>query len=364
MRILSILASPAPGGAETLVRSLGAELVGRGHDFHVLFMSHAAGVGNPPDFEGEFLERLGRDGIGFDIMSPNAFRSTLRAVGEFRRVARTYAPDLVHSHLARGVLSRSFSGLSLPTVYTHHSVTANFPTPLFALFNWTVDQYVAVSGACRAFLEQHARGSIVTIANGVPSDFASGKPRQAIRASPLVLAVGSLRAAKDYPTLIEAAAILLRRAPASLAGVGFAIAGEGAERPALERLIEERGLAGRFKLLGARADMAALMQQADLLVNSSAYEGLPVTLVEAAASGLPIVASDVGGNSEVVVDGVNGLLVPPAQPELLAMRILELLTDPERYAACSTAALAQSKKFSMAACADAHLEVYRNVLDR
>jgi glycosyltransferase involved in cell wall biosynthesis len=341
-----------------LVRNLSIELVGRGHVCRLLFMSHAAGVGNPPEFEADFLARLKAAGIGFDVMPPNSFRNVFSAARQFRKAVKAFRPDVVHAHLGRGLLCRSLSGAGLPTVYTHHSVTANFPPSLFRLFNRTVDQYVAVSAACHAFLQRYARGPIVTIPNGVPADFSAGGPRETVSRPPLVLAVGSLRAAKDYPTLIQAAALVAARAPAEVGEIRFAIVGEGVERPRLEQLIRDRGLSQTVELLGARGDVPALMQQADLLVNSSAYEGMPVTLIEGTVSALPIVATAVGGNAEVVADGVTGFIVPPADPAALADRILAVLTEPGRHAAFSRAARARSEAFGMAACADAHLDVY------
>jgi glycosyltransferase involved in cell wall biosynthesis len=103
------------------------------------------------------------------------------------------------------------------------------------------------------------------------------------------------------------------------------------------------------------------MRDADLLVNSSAHEGLPVTLIEGAMSGLPTVATDVGGNSEVVVDGVNGYVVPPGQPEQLAGAVMHILADPAVHRAFSRAAIEQGGRFTLDACADAHLDLYRTV---
>src|SRR5687767_7076290 len=79
LRILSMLASPAPGGAETLVRNLCAEFTARGHSCHISFMSSAGGVGNPADFEREFLAGLTAAGISHDIIGESGFRNPLSA---------------------------------------------------------------------------------------------------------------------------------------------------------------------------------------------------------------------------------------------------------------------------------------------
>jgi glycosyltransferase involved in cell wall biosynthesis len=96
----------------------------------------------------------------------------------------------------------------------------------------------------------------------------------------------------------------------------------------MEQLASDLGVTERVKFLGTRRDIPALMDAADAYVMSSAWEGLPMVLLEAAASGLPIVATDVGGNSEVVIDGKTGFLVPPKDPDALAQAMLRLMGLP------------------------------------
>jgi glycosyltransferase involved in cell wall biosynthesis len=362
LKILSMLASPAPGGAEMLVRNLCTEFVRRGHSCRILFMSSAAGVGNPPDFERDFLAGLDREGISHGILGPDGFPSPPAGAWQLRREVQAFRPGVLHVHLARGLMARSLSGLTVPTVYTHHNVTTNFSPRLFRWFDRSVDRYVAIGDACRELLDRHVRRPIVSIQNGVPASFAQASARSGLPRDPLVLAVGGLTPKKDYPTLIAAAPAVVK----GLAGHGrsarFAIAGDGAERPKLEALIAERGLGQSFELLGARSDVAELMRDASALANSSAHEGLPITLIEAALSGLPAVATDVGGNAEVVLDGVSGYVVPPARPDALAGALIDLLSDEARYRAFSEAAQVNSRKFTIDACAEAHLDLYYSLL--
>lgn len=345
-----------------LVRNLSSAFVSHGHAAHVLFMSSAQGVGNPPDFERDFLDALERAGVSFGIMERGGFGNALAAARRLRAVARDFNADILHIHLARGLLALSLSRLRLPAVYTHHNVTTNFNPRLFRWFDRSVNHYVAISGPCERLLAKHVRRPISFIPNGVPEGFARAGVRTALPANPLVLAVGNLSRQKDYPTLIRAAASVVSRCGASGTNVRFAIAGEGSERPALERLIAEVGLSGRFELLGARPDVADLMRGASVFANASLFEGLPISLIEAAMSGLPIVATEVGGNPEVVLDGRSGFIVPPENPELLASRLIDLLSDEPRYRQFSEAALQHSRRFGLSACVDSHLHLYECVL--
>jgi glycosyltransferase involved in cell wall biosynthesis len=325
-------------------------------------MSSAAGVDNPRNFETQFVAQIRSSGTGYSVMKSGSFRNPMTAALELRRTAHAFRPDLAHIHLPRGLLARSLSALRLPTVYTQHNVTPSSFHFLFKLYDRHVDRYVAIGQACRRFLEKRVHGPIVSIPNGVPVPSSVRPKRAGLTTTPLVIAVGGLRAVKDYPTLIEAAAIAGRRFDHANRPIRFAIAGAGAEFERLAALVNRRGLSNSFELLGVRSDVANLMQQADLLVNCSLHEGLPIALAEAAMAGLPIVATAVGGNSEVVVEGVNGYLVPPGRADLLAARIWDALSDEDRYVEFSTRSVSLAQRFTLSHCADAHLALYGELL--
>lgn len=105
------------------------------------------------------------------------------------------------------------------------------------------------------------------------------------------------------------------------------LAGEGPLRPDLERQVAAEGLSGHVHFLGLRQDLPSLLQQCDAFVLPSLYEGLPLAILEAMAAGLPIVATDVGGNADLVEHGRNGFLVPPNDPQALARAMAALIDD-------------------------------------
>jgi glycosyltransferase involved in cell wall biosynthesis len=146
----------------------------------------------------------------------------------------------------------------------------------------------------------------------------------------LWIAVGNLRPAKDYPTLLEAAAQCARTRPDfRLAIVG---GGTGDPRPTpyaegLRQRAEALQLGSKVTFLGSRADVPWLLRAADAFVLSSAWEGMPNTLMEAMASGLPVVATDVGDVRELVEEGRSGFMVPAQEPEALAARMLALMAQ-------------------------------------
>jgi glycosyltransferase involved in cell wall biosynthesis len=105
------------------------------------------------------------------------------------------------------------------------------------------------------------------------------------------------------------------------------LVGEGPERPALEELVRQRRLAEHVRFLGLRRDIPRLLAAADLCLLTSVSEGIPLTLIEAMAAGLPVVASDVGGVGEVVADGDTGILAPSGSELYLCDAVLRLAGD-------------------------------------
>lgn len=362
MRIQFVLAEPAPGGVEILTRNLAAEFIRQGHSCHMTFISKASDDEAAQGFERAFCHSLGELGISYGILGRQVRKNPVLGAARLRAEVRAFKPDLLHTHLGYGLLFQAISLLRVPTVYTHHSVVTSFPQALFRVFDQFVDHYVAI---CKPVLEElrpWVKGPIEIIENGVPDTFRP-RPDRTLRQNSRLLSVGRLEERKDYPTLIEAVAQVATHLARQDREIRLSIAGDGEKQDALQALIDERGLHDRVEFLGARTDVPRLLSEADLLVNSSAVEGFPLALIEGAAAAVPIVATDVGGTSEIVRHGENGLIVPPRRPDLLAQAIIEALSSEARYAELVQAGRRLSDRFSLSACANAHLALYKRVLD-
>lgn len=169
-------------------------------------------------------------------------------------------------------------------------------------------------------------GQLIVIHNGVdPAPWLVGDerddPRADIARPCTAVMVGRMTAQKDPATLIEAWRRV--RGPHRLVLVG-----EGPLRSALEAQIRREGLADRVTLLASTTDIPSLLRTADLFVMSSRWEGLPLAIIEAMLTGLPVVGTSVGGVPEIVVDGETGFLVPPKDVDALASTLYRLLEDP------------------------------------
>lgn len=196
------------------------------------------------------------------------------------------------------------------------------------------DSVVAVCEAARTKLADSgvaARGGLHAIPNGIRTERFSAATREARDAlaralglaagTRIVGTVGRLHPAKDQAGLIGAFAMLHRTIPES----ALVVVGDGKLRAELESAAASAGVGHAVRFLGDRSDIDRLLPGFDVFVLSSLTEGYSVALLEACASALPVVATDVGGNGEIVRHGRNGLLVPPRQPEALASALVLLL---------------------------------------
>jgi len=175
------------------------------------------------------------------------------------------------------------------------------------------------------------------------------------------LAVGRLAPGKDYPNMIRA----FRRVVEARSDARLVIVGKGGLEPEIRELIEASGIDDRVQMLGERQDVAALMSAADAHVMSSAWEGAPMVLLEASASGLPVVATDVGGNAELVRDGETGIIVRPGDAAQLGdamLRIMEI-SQGERLEMGEAGRRFVEREFSMPIVLDRWERLYLSLMN-
>jgi glycosyltransferase involved in cell wall biosynthesis len=172
---------------------------------------------------------------------------------------------------------------------------------------------------------------------------------------PVVLTVARLDAQKGVTHLLDAAAVV----PDAV----FAIAGDGPDRAMLEARASALGLTERVRFLGHRRDVPALLASADLFVLPSLYEGLPLAALEAMAAGVPVIATAIGGTSEIVRDGETGTLVPPGDGAALGVAIARVLADRDAAARLARAARALvQREFSVESMVRGVSRVYEELL--
>jgi glycosyltransferase involved in cell wall biosynthesis len=295
------------------------------------------------------LERAGR-GI-LKLQEVGFVARAMPALVEFR-------PDVVHAH---GIVS------ALPGVFAKACLGSRFVLTLHSTMESDLvcrsrlaracaryaDALVCVSGVVRDGLPSGVdRRRVVVIPPAVDLSLFTdrGRPRRR-----QLVAVGHLKWQKGYAVMVDAMAALFARLPDHR----LLVVGEGPERPALERRIAERGLAGHIVLLGActQAEVAALLNESRLFVMTSFSEGLPKALLEAVACGTPAVVTT-ACNAGDFIDRV-GVAVPPGDPGAIAAAAHALLTDDGRRAALARHCAAVAEDYDWAGMAARVARLYR-----
>jgi glycosyltransferase involved in cell wall biosynthesis len=244
---------------------------------------------------------------------------------------RRWRADVVHTHNTKALVYGGPAARLARVrrlIHTWHGqnlVGSRREELLFRLLGRLPDWVVAVSRDAEQLMikEGIPANRVRTIWNGIDTRrfaFAGAQPHGP------VVTVARLSPEKDVQTLLRAMPLVKQQEP----GIHLEIAGEGACLPELERLRTELGLNGDVRFLGQVQEVPSLLGRAGLFVLPSLTEGISLTLLEASACGLPVVATNVGGNPEVVENGVSGLLVPTRSPEKMAEAIVQLYRDPAR----------------------------------
>jgi glycosyltransferase involved in cell wall biosynthesis len=327
-RVLLLITLAETGGAQTYVASL---LPALNEEYEVVVAAHGDG----------FLADASREaGVRYvplrHVRRPlHPLNDTLGLV-ELFRLFRRERPAIVHANSSKaGILGRLAA------------VAARVPVRLFTVHGWAFKAHhgaaaraylwadramspLTTTTICVAHSEREAglrhrtcrADRTVVIHNGVDVD-RPHRPPGPPPAPVTLLSVGRMREPKDFITLVRAIAAL---EPGT---VRLRIAGDGPDKPALEAEIARLGLHPSVELLGTRDDVDELLAAADLFVLSSDSEGLPMSVLEAMAAGLPVVATAVGGIPELVADRETGMLVPPRDTTALAEAIRKIAGDRE-----------------------------------
>jgi glycosyltransferase involved in cell wall biosynthesis len=277
----------------------------------------------------------------------------LRAIGRLRALLRAQRTEVLHTHNAVAHYHAVLASLGMrprATVNTRHGMGVQQASGRREwLFRRALARTDVVATVCEAARAQVAAAGLVPAAklvavpNGIRLEAFNpgGAAERAALAEELGLppgtqivgAVGRLNEAKDPQGMVEAFRILHATRP----GTALAWVGDGALRAGFEAAASAAGVADRVRALGDRSDVPRLLRGFDVYAMSSRTEGYSIALLEACAAGLPIVATDVGGNREIVADGTNGRLVPAGDPAALAAALGGLLDDPPRAAAMGAA---------------------------
>ena len=366
IRVLQLIDGMNIGGAEMTLLEFSKGLRKRGFQVSV-------GYSTPGPLTDIFIS------WGFNLTRlPRLMRIDPLLFINIYKLIRRVRPHIVHTHLFKsdfhGRLAARLAGVPVVVSTLHSTDRWAQKFPLGILYGWTArftDRMIAVSDDLRNFHQKHtgvAEEKFITIENGVDlerhsfSDIARKKNRVAFQVESNALLfgiVGRLTPPKDHETFLQAAATIKEKVP----NARFLVVGDGALRETLEHRATELNLHDVLQFTGFRDDIPEIMSALDILVFSSQWEGLPVTLLEGMAAARAIVATTVGGIPAVVEDGKAALLVPPADPEALARACIQLASDTEQRLSFGQAGLERvTSAYSISSMTDRTVSLYEMLL--
>ena len=366
LHVLQVVHALGVGGTERVVCDLALELRGNGIRMSVACLDEVGDLGERLRAAGVSVHLLGRT-PGIDL-------------GLVRRLTRLYRAErvnLVHAHQYTPYFYAAAACLLAPprrVVFTEHG--RHQPDQLRLrraacnqILRPVTVAYTAVSEFTRDSLvafERMPRSRIEVIYNGVETG-APGIERSLARQRlglpatvPVVLSVGRMDPVKDFGTLVRAMAQVLEKVP----DARLLIAGDGDRTYAddLRRQAETLGIAPQVELLGNRDDVPDLLAACDVFTLTSVTEATSMTVLEAMRAARPVVATDVGGNRELVLPGVTGFLPPAGDVARVADALIRLLASPAQAARLGAAGRARlTTAFGLPRALDAYRRIYERV---
>lgn len=369
LKTMYVIHSLGTGGAEKLVYDTALFLKGSGIEAVVCCL----------DYSGAQGEKLKKQGFKvFDLKRRMGI--DLSIIKKLRAIVREEKPDILHAHQYTPYF---YTMLSLPmfsrpkSVFTEHG--RFYPDrirPKRVIFNQIANIFTdAIVGVCEftkealVKYEMFPRDKIRVIYNGVKpdefqleADIASKKKSLGLSFENKVIGtIGRLCREKNYEMLIQAFAEVRKTSK----DVKLLIVGDGELRGELEFFTKQLQLDNDIFFLGERQDIPELMQIFDIFTLSSDLEGASLVLLEAMASGLSVVATDVGGNPELVVDGKTGILVPPGDYKKFADAITHHLQNKKLQKEMGEAGRQRvGEKFTFKRMADEYVELYQELISK
>lgn len=364
IKVMHILLSLEFGGAEKVVVNLVNKLYDERFDFSICVMDRIGALRDELNSNMKVI-CMERKGGGVDFALP----------ARLAKVMREVTPDIIHMHnptaLLYGTISGKMAGARGMIVTQHGSVSVENPRMRFVTTQLSkiIDKNIPVSAEIEEYLKSRCKvrnDKLETIINGIDDSIyrpntaerIDGKKRLDLKDNIVIGHIARFSAEKDQRNLLKAFSVVVKKIDNSR----LIMVGDGPMRSDLELFAKELNIADKVLFTGFRRDIPALLNMFDIFVLSSLREGTSLTLIEAMATELPIVATNVGGNPNVIVDKITGLLVPPSNPGRLADALIHLCRDRHlREEMGKAGRRVMEEKFSLTMMAEKYAKLYQEL---
>lgn len=377
MKIIHVIGSCVPGGAENFVKDLLIELKSKGMDVELLVMTKMQYKDKKynlfGNFESEYVDTLNKNNISVKFINKRPHKDWFYLIDRINSMINYNEIDIIHVHLPNVAfhMCRALHKTGIPIVQTIHSENLSFRLIQKYYLKKRCVRFVVFSNKIASIVKQKISmddEKISIISNGIRLSNYKAKDN-GIKTVKNIIAIGRITEAKDYETLLAAFKILvdnLKNHGINIPTLNIAGTGEKEKISNLIQICKNFKIDNYVHFLGLRNDVPSLLSSADMYVMSSKWEGMPIALLEALASGLPMVVTDVGSNREIIEgDGYSaGILVPPSNPSVLASAMYKLIKDPLLRNKLSRLAVHRSKAFSISTSAAKHIEMYKGLLNK
>lgn len=361
VRVLQIAASLGAGGAEKLVYDLALRQVQRGHSVVIALLSTPAEA-RSKEIDAKRREHLRTQGV--EVLAVGRGSRDIWSLRTCLASREMQQIDVIHAHTLPAVVGAGSASKDRALLLTLHNTDLAVPTRGIRLTLPWVDRYIACSDAVSRAFAPHLGKKLFTVRNGVDislyaqSARSPGDEHNVFR----VVSVGAMRPQKNYVRLVRAAKLAGIRLLESGIRLLVSIVGDGSERAAVEGEIAQLQCASIVELLGTRSDVIRLLAGADAYVMSSDHEGLPLSLLEAMAAGVPPIVTPFPGASDVVVAGESGLIIRSFSHDDLAAAVADLGLDGDLRRRLAAGAAARARMFDIDACAQGYERHYEELL--
>ena len=366
---IGITCYPTVGGSGILATRLGVEFAKKGNDIHFITYERPVAI-QGIDYENVYVDLVGV--VEYPLFKYPPY--TIALGSQMARITRQNSLDFLHVHYSIPHSSAAFLARELtgkPYVVTLHGsdVTLLGSDPAYEPVNtMSVERADAITAVSK-FMADEAHKSlgieqdIKVIPNFVDPDEFHPAPCQVLEERSerdiVVIHVSNFRKVKRIQDLIYAMRIVTKEAPDSK----LLLVGDGPERYNVESLVRELDLKENVLLTGYRSDVPDMLRCADVLVLCSQTESAPLTILEAMSSGVPVVATRVGGIPEIIKDGQNGYLVPVKSPEEIAEKLVLLNNSPDNIRNLAESARETIiEKYSISKILDQYKQVYESII--